>query len=98
MILKSNGYYHFIYSDFYKGGGIFKISHDAWDGVHKPKDPLNLRLVSQSNWTPITINTVLNIRGRVSANGARIYFYYDSADGSLYGDGASTFYIKYLHD
>ena len=32
------GYYHIIYTDFYKGGGSFRIFHDSYSGLDPPPD------------------------------------------------------------
>ena len=38
LILRLSGYYHIIYTDFYKGSGEFKIYHTTSTGSNKPDD------------------------------------------------------------
>ena len=94
------GYYHIIYTDYYKGNGLFKIQHDAYDSLDKPPDIYNTNLSHQSNFTPITINAIVKIdllKTYGNVKYARIIFYYQTSSGSLDGVGYSSFYIRYLH-
>ena len=95
--LKLSGYYHIIYTDFYKGSGNFEISYTYWSGLDTPDKLFTLSLDKQSNWTPITINIIKKIEILSGTTYSQIRFHFHSDDGSLDGAGYSTFYIKYLH-
>ena len=57
---------------------------------------LQLSLDNQSDWSPITINTVIQITTDNGFNYARIKI--KTTDNAIFdGAGYSTFYIKYLH-
>ena len=97
------GYYHIIYTDFYKGtGGTFKIYHDAYNGLNPPPDIYKIDIDGQTKYTPITINAVVKI-DLVSSNfdgsdrSAKIVLEYETSNGNLDGVGYSSFYIRYLH-
>ena len=90
--IKLIGYYHIIYTDYYKGGGQFDIKHNHFHGTNIPPSLFTSTLIEQSDWTPITINTIIKIEWL-----ARIYFDFNSKNGHLKGAGSSTFYIKFLH-
>ena len=98
LILYLEGYYHIIYTDFYKGSGTFKITHDAYVDLNKPDDVFNLSLDHQSDWTPITINLIKKIEKQGYPT-IRLKFQLVNSNSNpiLDGSGYSTFYIKYLH-
>ena len=88
-----DGYYHIIYTDFYKNNGQFRI-HDHTDG----NDLFVMNLDGQSNWTPITINTIIPITVDNGFNHADIQLKFGLSDTAIFdGAGYSTFYIRYLH-
>ena len=88
-----DGHYHIIYTDFYKNNGQF-IIHDHTNG----NDLFVLNLDNQSNWTPITINSVVPITVDNGFNHADIQLKLKISDKAILdGDGYSTFYIRYLH-
>ena len=91
LILLLDGYYHIIYTDFYKGSGTFKITHDVYSGLDEPDDVFTLSLNNQSDWTPITINTIKKIES------IKLKFRFYGVNPKLNGSGFSTFYIRYLH-
>ena len=96
FVLLLSGYYHIIYTDFYKGSGTFKIVYLFWSGLNKPADLFTLNLGTQSSWTPITINIIKKIEIRKNSHRADIgFFLYNNA--VFKGVGYSTFHIKYLH-
>ena len=76
------GYYHITYTDYYKGGGQFDIKHNHWHGVNIPPHLFTLTLIEQSDWTPVTINTIIKIEWHT-----RIYFDFNSQNGHLKGPG-----------
>ena len=88
-----DGHYHIIYTDFYKNNGQFRI-HDHTNG----NDLFVINLDNQSNWTPITINTIIPITVDNGFNHADIQFKFKISDNAIFdGAGYSTFYIRYLH-
>ena len=88
-----DGHYQIIYQDFYKENGTF-IIHDDTNG----NDLFTLNLNTQSDWVPITINTIIPITVDNGFNYARIKMYIKTSYGAvLDGAGYSTFYIIYLH-
>ena len=96
LILLLDGYYHIIYTDFYKGSGTSKITHDVYSGLDKPDDVFTLSLNNQSDWTPITINTIKKIE-KQGYPYIKLKFRFYGVNPKLNGNGFSTFYIRYLH-
>ena len=91
-----SGYYHIIYTDFYKGGGQFKIINDRFNDIDTifPIFSLNLNLIS--SWTPFTINAI--IKFELPQHRSDIKFLMFGSNTLVFkGVGYSTFYIKYLH-
>ena len=91
-----SGYYHIIYTDFYKGGGQFKIINDRFNAIDTifPIFSLNLNLIS--SWTPFTINAI--IKFELPQHRSDINFLMFGSNTLVFkGVGYSTFYIKYLH-
>ena len=92
-----SGHYHIIYTDFYKNSGQFKI-HDITNGVDSGFDLFITNLIKQTNWTPITINTIISVN--VSNSIGHVDFQFKSGvfdDVIFKGAGYSSFYIKFLH-
>ena len=88
-----DGYYHIIYTDFYKSNGQFQV-HDITNG----NDLFVMNLSKQSNWTPITINAIVPITVDNGFNHADIQLKFGVFDNALFnGSGYSSFYIRYLH-
>ena len=88
-----DGHYHIIYTDFYKNSGQFKV-YDSTNG----NDLFVMNLDNQSDWTPITINTIVPITVDNGFNHADIQLKFGVSDDAIFdGDGYSTFYIRYLH-
>ena len=91
-----SGYYHIIYTDFYKGGGQFKIINNRFNAIDTifPIFSLNLNLIS--SWTPFTINAI--IKFELPKHRSDINFLMFGSNTLVFkGVGYSTFYIKYLH-
>ena len=91
-----SGHYHIIYTDFYKNSGQFKI-HDITNGVDSGFDLFITNLIKQTNWTPITINTIISVN--VSNNIGHVDFQFKSGvfdDAIFKGAGYSSFYINFL--
>ena len=87
-----DGYYHIIYSDFYKGSGEF-IIHDETNGI----DLFVTKLDRQTIWIPITFNTIFPISVDDGYSHVDLKLYMKTNDGAMFdGAGYSTFYIKYL--
>ena len=86
-----DGYYHIIYSDFYKNSGQFVI-FDNTNG----NNLFVSKLDDQSNWTPITINAIIPITVDNGYNYADLNLKLNGT-AIFDGDGYSTFYIRYLH-
>ena len=101
FIIQLLGYYQIIYNDYYNGNGIFKINKifEDSDGYMRREEIYSISLHSQTNYTPITINTVININSFVNINKkySELNFKYISSNGKLLGAGYSSFYIRYLH-
>ena len=101
FIIQLLGYYQIIYNDYYNGNGIFKINKifEDSDGYIRREEIYSISLHSQTNYTPITINTVININSFVNINKkySELNFKYMSSNGKLLGAGYSSFYIRYLH-
>ena len=76
FVLLLSGYYHIIYTDFYKGSGTFKIVYLTWSGLDKPADLFTLHLDTQSSWTPITINIIKKIEIRKDFQRTEIGFFF----------------------
>ena len=96
--IKLSGYYHVIYNDFYKGQGAFQIKYSYYVGINSPNPIYSINLINQSNWTPITINSILHIDTAISGGKpSDIYCIGTSGNLIFKGIGYSTFYIKYLH-
>ena len=88
-----DGYYHIIYTDFYKNNGQFQV-HDITNG----NDLFVMNLSKQSNWTPITINAIVPITVNNGFKHADIQLKFGVFDDALFnGSGYSSFYIRYLH-
>ena len=88
-----DGYYHIIYTDFYKSNGQFQV-HDITNG----NDLFVMNLSKQSNWTPITINAIVPITVDNGFKHADIQLKFGVFDDALFnGSGYSSFYIRYLH-
>ena len=88
-----SGHYHIIYTDFYKNKGQF-IVYDITNGV----DIFVIKLVNQSKWTPITINTIVPINASNGFGYVDIQLKFGVFDDALFnGAEYSTFYIRYLH-
>ena len=88
-----DGYYHIIYTDFYKSNGQFQV-HDITNG----NDLFVMNLSKQSNWTPITINAIVPITVDNGFNHSDIQLKFGVFDDALFnGSGYSSFYIRYLH-
>ena len=84
--IKLSGYYHIIYTDYYKGDtGIFRI-HRNTTSIY------TLTVDAKSDWTQLTINIVHEFE-----SGDYLQFDFNNNKSKLYGVGRSTFYIKYLH-
>ena len=92
FIINLDGYYHIIYTDYYKGSGIFKIQHDS------PSDPVicNISLNNKIDWTPITINCVARVQKQGNKT-TKLIFYVTGNTAILDGNGYSTLFIKFLH-
>ena len=90
IIILEEGYYHIIYTDYYKKGGTFKIYH-GWDKVL-----FDTNLNSKSDWTPFTINAVIRIKFPSGRNSAHIRM--KSDDIVFDGINNSSFFIEYLFD
>ena len=103
LIIKLAGYYHIIYTDFYKGMfGTFKIYRDVYNGLDPPPDIYKIDIDGQTKYTPITINAVVKIdlvfsNYDGSDRSAKIVLEYETSNGDFDGDGYSSFYIRYLH-
>ena len=84
--IKLSGYYHIIYTDYYKGDtSIFRI-HRNTTSIY------TLTVDAKSDWTQLTINIVYKFE-----SGDYLQFDFNNNKSKLYGVGRSTFYIKYLH-
>ena len=84
--IKLSGYYHIIYTDYYKGDtSIFRI-HRNTTSIY------TLTVDAKSDWTQLTINIVYEFE-----SGDYLQFDFNNNKSKLYGVGRSTFYIKYLH-
>ena len=84
--IKLSGYYHIIYTDYYKGyTSIFRI-HRNTTSIY------TLTVDAKSDWTQLTINIVHEFE-----SGDYLQFDFNNNKSKLYGVGRSTFYIKYLH-
>ena len=84
--IKLSGYYHIIYTDYYKGNtSIFRI-HRNTTSIY------TLTVDAKSDWTQLTINIVHEFE-----SGDYLQFDFNNNKSKLYGVGRSTFYIKYLH-
>ena len=84
--IKLSGYYHIIYTDYYKGDtSIFRI-HRNTTSIY------TLTVDAKSDWTQLTINIVHEFE-----SGDYLQFDFNNNKSKLYGVGRSTFYIKYLH-
>ena len=95
--IELDGHYQIIYSDFYVTESQF-IIHDDTNG----NDLFVLNLSNRKYYTPITINAVVSINVDNGFNYARIKMYdKKTMPGDhipiLYGNGYSTFNIRYLH-
>ena len=87
-----NGYYHIIYTDYYKGNGAFKIMYDHDPGVGISQELFTLNFIEQPDWMHFTINAIIKIEFT-----SQITFAFHSGTGRLHGTGNSSFYIQYMH-
>ena len=88
-----SGYYHIIYTDFYKNNGQFEI-HDATNS----RRLFTTSIGNQLNWAPLTINAVIQIELDDDFGQTEIILELKTTNTAILdGDGYSTFYIKYLH-
>ena len=93
LMITLDGHYQIIYTDFYKKSGQF-IIHDDTNG----NDLFVTSLDNQSDWSSITINTVIPITVDNGFGYAKIKMYIKTTDKAIFDEaGYSTFYIKYLH-
>ena len=84
--IQLNGYYHIIFTDYYKGNtNKFRIISNTTPIFIKEFD-------SKSDWTPLFINTVCHFN-----SGDYIQIDFRTNSSRLCGIKHSTFYIKYLH-
>ena len=90
IIILEEGYYHIIYTDYYKNGGTFKI----YQGSSKVLFDTNLN--SKSDWTPFTINAVIRIKFDSGRNSAHIRMKSDDKDIMFDGINNSSFFIEYI--
>ena len=97
--ITQDGYYQIIYTDFYKStNNVQFVIHDETNG----NDLFVIKLSSQSDWSPITINAIVPINVDNGFGHAEIKMFTRSRTGTknraiLGGAGFSIFYIKYLH-
>ena len=84
-----SGTYHIIYTDFYKGTGIFRIRN-----LKNGKDVFTMSLDDQTKWAPITINTIFSVDVGGSYCELKIYASISDNSAIFDGNGYSTFYIK----
>ena len=90
IIILYEGYYHIIYTDYYKNGGTFKIYQGS------SKVLFDTILNSKSDWTPFTINAVIRIKFDSGRNSAHITMKSDDTDIMFDGINNSSFFIEYL--
>ena len=90
VIILYEGYYHIIYTDYYKNGGTFKIYQGG------SKVLFDTFLNSKSTWTPFTINAVIRIKFDSGRNSAHISMKSDDKDIMFDGINNSSFFIEYI--
>ena len=91
--IQLSGYYHIIYTDFYKNTGKFRIRDGTNSGVL-----FTTGLNPQTKWTPLTINAIIKIEIKADFGQTEITLGLETTNTTvLDGAGYSTFYIKYLH-
>ena len=95
--IKLSGYYHVIYTDFYKGKGTFQMKYNNYIGLNIPSPLISINLINQNNWIPITINSIFHINKEISGDPAKIICIGTNGNLIFKGIGYSSFYIKYLH-
>ena len=95
--LPLSGYYHIIYTDFYKGSGEFRIDWAGWLGLDKPDPVYTLSLNHESNWTLLKIDIIKKLKFQSSHASFQFHIISKLAGSILRGAGYSTFYIKYLN-
>ena len=99
LMITLDGHYQIIYTDFYKStNNVQFVIHDETNG----NDLFVIKLSSQSDWSPITINAIVPINVDNGFGHAEIKMFTRSRPGTKYrailgGAGFSSFYIKYLH-
>ena len=85
-----SGYYHIIYTDYYKIKVTSNASFIIWD-LSNGKVLFSTTFNHKTDFTPITINAVINIQAN-----ATIGLHLTPANAILDGGEYSTFFIKYL--
>ena len=95
--IKLSGYYHVIYTDFYKGKGTFQMKYNNYIGLNIPSPLISINLINQNNWIPITINSIFHINKEISGDPATIICIGTNGNLIFKGIGYSSFYIKFLH-
>ena len=86
------GYYHIIYTDYYKGNGTFKIMYDHNPSGSNSQELYTLNFIEQPDWMHFTINAIIKFEAA-----SQITFAFHIGTGRLYGTGSSSFYIQYIH-
>ena len=89
--------FHIMYNDFYKGGGTFKISAKIYNG-DTFIDYYSIGLNNQTNWTPLSINAIINIpnNNKLDPDYHYVKLHFVTSNGSLDGSGYSSFYSFYI--
>ena len=88
-----SGYYHIIYTDYYKKSGDFEL-HDSSTGTTL----FTIGIIYKSDWTPITINTIVYIDTTNDFTNVDLALQIKTNDNAVFrGVGYSSLYIKYLH-
>ena len=96
--IRLSGYYYISYSDFYKGQGSFQIKYNYYSGINSPNPIFHINMINQTDWTPITINSLVYINKDINnSNEAEILMNLTSGNAIFKGVGYSSFYIKFLH-
>ena len=93
MTISLSGYYHIIYTDHYKiNHGL--ISEFIVQDFSNDKVLFRTRLDIANDFTPLTINAVINVQANTKIG---LYLsYFNPGDSILDGSKYSTFFIKYL--
>ena len=88
-----SGYYHIIYTDYYKKSGDFELRDSSNDTIL-----FTIGIIYKSDWTPITINTIVYIDTTNVFRNVDLALRIKSNDNAVFrGVGYSSLYIKYLH-